>query len=124
MITYRDLLILKLSHLTEWKNETEMYVPNCMMEYYDSFSSTCEFLENGRYILRGYYEDGSKHYKDEFKYDERDGKYIEWYENGNKHYEMTFRDGKLNGKRFMWRESGYNELCEEHKDGKLIRTIL
>ena len=147
MITYKNLLILQLCHLTEWKNDKEMYVPNDMMEKYAGAFFTCEFLGNRRYILRSYYENGSeaweqeykdgkrngkhigwyenrnKHWEEEYKDGKRNGKYISWYKNGNKHWEEEYKDGKRNGKYISWYKNRNKHWEEEYKDGKLIRTI-
>jgi len=53
-MNYKQLLILRLSNLTEWLNETEMIIPEEICEDFGWFD-TCEFLGDGKYILRSYH---------------------------------------------------------------------
>ena len=148
MITYKQLLILRLSNLTEWKNENEMLIPEEMRGDFD-WAETCEFLGDGRYILREYwkngwlgwkteYQNGQRHGKDiywwwkngnkrwerEYQNDQRHGKDIYWWENGNKLWETEYQNGQLHGRSFGWRESGIKHLENEYQNGKLIKRHL
>ena len=110
MITYKNLLILKLSHLTEWKNDKEMYMPNDMV-CYDGAFFTCEFLGDRRYVLRGYYENGDIWWERNYKDGKLHGRTILRYVGGKKYWEDIWEDGGLvevNGRKisdqcFGWR---------------------
>ena len=68
-LLYKKLLILGLSGIARWKNEKEMIIPDGILNDWYGPNLTCEFLGDGRYMLRGYYDDGSirffgREYKD------------------------------------------------------------
>jgi len=144
-MNYKDLLILRLSNLTEWKNEKEMIIPNDMgIDFYTS-SCTCEFLGDGRCMLRGYlrnggidwtaeYQNGQKHgkyivwystggkwYEQDYKNGQRHGKYMEWDKNGKKDIRTDYKNGQVHGKRIRWFESGKKWYEEEYQNGKKIK---
>ena len=52
-----------------------------------------------------------------YKYKRREGKTIGWYENGQKHYEDNYEDGILDGYSVTWRENGSKRKEEVYKHG-------
>ena len=149
-MNYKELLILRLSHLIEWKNEKEMFVPNNFTG--GSLTNTCEFLGNGRYIIRSYYNIklyANKLYaKKEYKNNLLNGLSLGWHENGQRRCRVEFRDGRkgstvhyyrngrpewkhqynkygnLQGIERWWHEDGQPKSIKEWENGKLIREIL
>jgi len=146
MIDYKELLILRLSHLTEWKNETEMIIPEEMCGDFLR-DNTCEFLGDRKYIIRSYYENGrparkaeyqnglrhglsigwrengDKYWEREYQNDQRYRKYIGWHTNGNKYWEDEYQNDQLHGRSVDWDKNG-NKISEmEYQNGKYIRNI-
>ena len=95
-MNYKQLLILRLSNLTEWKNETEMIIPEDMRGYF-GWADTCEFLGDGRYILRGYYECGQLHREVEYRNGKLHGMDIGWHKNGRLWWKMEYQNGESVG---------------------------
>jgi len=96
-MNYKDLLILRLSNLTEWKNEKEMIIPEEMRKDF-RWATSCEFLGDGKYILRDYRENGNKRWEDEYQNGQLHGRSIDWKRDGNKLCEQEYNNGKLHRK--------------------------
>jgi len=72
-----------------------------------------EWLDNNKYKLIRYYENGNRHYEERYKNGVLHGKYIVWYENGNKYLEQEYKNGYPNGKCIAYNEHGkecYKEI--------------
>jgi len=95
MDKYKQLLILRLSNLTEWKSEAEMIIPKEMRRDYYWFE-TCELIGDGKYILRYYWSNGNKHWEAYYQNDQRHGKYICWKQNGDRYREEEWSNGHQN----------------------------
>ena len=95
-MNYKQLLILRLSNLTKWKNDEEMIIPEEMRRDFD-WTNTCEFLGDGKYILRDYYNNGNKYYKAEYRNGQQHGESILWLMNGKKWHHYKHQDGELIG---------------------------
>ena len=52
-------------------------------------------MEQCKYIVRRYWENGQKRWEDECQNGLPHGKYIGWHENGQKHWESEYQNGKL-----------------------------
>jgi len=119
-MNYKQLLILRLSNLTEWKNEKEMIIPE---EMRDSFwcAETCEFLGDGKYILYRYYKNGQLHHRIEYQNNQLHGLYIGWYEDGSRRWQSEYQNNQLHGLSIGWYEDGDLLWKEEWKNGKLVR---
>jgi antitoxin component YwqK of YwqJK toxin-antitoxin module len=52
-------------------------------------------IEKGKYIVRGYWGNGNKHWEEEYQNGQLHGKDIGWYENGNKRWESEYQNGQL-----------------------------
>jgi len=122
-MNYKQLLILSLSNLTEWKNEKEMIIPEEMRRDFN-WCNTCEFLGDGRYILREYWGNGQPRWKIEYQNGRLHGKAILWWENGNKRWEDEYQNGQRHGKDICWCENGDKRWEDEWENGKLIREYL
>ena len=146
-MNYKQLLILRLSNLTEWLNEKEMYIPGEMHRDFN-YAETCEFLGDGKYILRdywknghlywkreyhngqihgtnlGWHENGQPHWKAEYQNGLVHGLYLGWWENGNKRWEDEYQDGQQHGRTVEWNKSGYLYREEEYQNGQLIKRHL
>jgi len=119
-MNYKDLLILRLSNLTEWKNEKEMIIPSGMViDWQECSFHTCEFFGDGRHKLRGYYENGDKGWEADYKNDRIHGRSDGWYKNGNKHWEYEYQNNLRHGRAICWCESGDIYTEEEYVDGGL-----
>ena len=119
-MNYKQLLILRLSNLTKWKNEKEMIIPKEMRRDFDWFN-TCEFLGDGRCILRYYWENGQLHREIEYRNGLRHGKNIYWWKNGDKCWETQYQNGQKHGKSLCWYENGNKEGEAQYQNGKLVR---
>jgi len=91
-MNYKQLLILRLSGTIEWKSEAEMIIPKEMRKDFD-YSHTCEFLGDGKYILRGYWENGNKHWEAEYQNGLLHGFNLGWYKNGRLHWKIKHQNG-------------------------------
>ena len=141
-IPYKELLILRLSGLGEWKNANEMHVPKYFTEGDTDCLFTYEFLDDGRHILRGYerdmvlyeipcigdithgvvrwwYPNGKRYAVKIFENGKLQGEYLEWWDNGNKYVEAKCRDGFLDGRRVEWNIHGEKMTEELYKSGVL-----
>jgi antitoxin component YwqK of YwqJK toxin-antitoxin module len=76
-------------------------------------------IEKGKYIVRYYYEDGNKHWEEEYQNGRRHGKYIAWYKNGNKCWEEEYQNGQQHGKDIRWRQNGNKYWESEYQNGQL-----
>ena len=124
MIDYKQLLVLRLSHLTEWLNENEMIVPEEMHGDFN-YGETCEFLGDGKYILRDYYESGQLCWKAEYQNGQRHGLDLGWWESGQQWWKEEWQNNQQHGLSIEWLEDGKKRLKEEWENGKLIkRTTL
>ena len=123
-MNYKQLLILRLSGTTEWKNEKEMIVPKDMMRDRPGFSFTCEFLADGAYILHGYYKGGNKYWQKDYQNNRSYKKSLGWYENGNRHWEIEYQNGQKHGIDIRWHRNGQPWWKEEWKNGEFIGHIL
>ena len=92
-INYKQLLILSLSNITEWKNEREMIIPKEMREDF-GLANTCEILGDGKYILRNYYESGQLCWKEEYRNGQQHGFDLGWYENGQMWWKEEYQNGR------------------------------
>jgi len=88
-ITYKQLLVLKLSGVIEWLNEREMIIPRDTINW-PGHHHTCEFFGDGRYTLRRYYENGRLYWEQEFLRDKPYGKYVEYCKDGLINYKTEF----------------------------------
>jgi len=146
-MNYKQLLILRLSNLTEWKNENEMMIPKEMRKDF-GWAHTCEFLDDGKYILRCYYKGGHLYYKTAYKNDQLHGFNLGWYENGKpawkaefqngleygaglgwwesgqQWWEVEYQNGWRHGLNLRWYENGHLRWKKEYQNGELVRTIL
>ena len=92
-MNYKQLLILRLSHLTEWLNEKEMLIPEEMREDF-GWAETCEFLEaSGKYVLRSYWGNGRLGWKTEYQNSRRHGVSLGWFENGQLNWKCEYQNG-------------------------------
>ena len=57
------------------------------------------------------------HKKSFYQYNRIEGKRIGWYENGQKHYEDNYEDGLLDGYSVTYRENGSKRKEENYKHG-------
>jgi len=105
IITYKDLLIYKLSGITEWKNEKEMILPS---EYISgaALHRTYEFLGDGKYVLREYFQNEQIFWKSEYQNDEAHGLYLGWHDNGQLHWRKELRNGHIHGIDVGWWRNG------------------
>jgi len=101
-MNYKQLLILRLSNLTEWKNEREMIVSDPKKMLGVSFASdlvTCEFPDDhSGFVIHGYYKNKVKLYRGEYN-----------------------KSGLKHGKSFGWREDGRPAWEEEYRDGHIVK---
>jgi len=93
-MNYKQLLILKLSNLTKWKNETEMYIPEDMRRDFD-WAKTCEFLGDRKYILYRYWKNGHLYRKTEYQNGLKHGLDLSWYPDGQPDWKVEYQNGRL-----------------------------
>jgi antitoxin component YwqK of YwqJK toxin-antitoxin module len=147
MINYKNILILKLSDLTEWKNKKEMIVPSDLVEEgWCSDYYTCEFFDDRKYTMRGFngnweeilkvdyqnneihgkyimrYDNGIKQWEENYKNGVLDGKCAVWFKNGSKNWELEYSNGRLNGMDRYWNYAGVLLYSRKYKDGRIVRT--
>ena len=91
---YKDLLILRLSNLTKWKNEKEMIIPEEMRGDFD-WAKTCEFLGDGKYILCRCWRNGRPAWKEEYQNNQKHGLSFGWHKNGQPRWKEEYQNGKL-----------------------------
>jgi len=115
---YKQLLILRLSNLTEWKSEAEMIIPEEMRRDFD-WAKTCEFLGDGKYILRRYWEHGHPSWKEEYQNGQKHGLSFGWYENGHPYRKKEYQNGQLHGLSVWYYENGHPECKTEFQNGQL-----
>ena len=116
MITYKKLLILRLSNLTEWKNEAEMIIPEEMRGDFND-AETCEFLGDGKCILRRYWENGQTRWKKEYQNGKSHRLSLGWYKNGQQWWKTEWQNGKLHGVALGWWENGHTRWKIEYQNG-------
>jgi len=104
-MNYKQLLILRLSNLTEWKNEREMIIPEEMRKDF-GWAHTCEFLDDGKYILRCYYKGGHRQRETECQNGQRHGLDFYWYKDGQLYWKIEYQNGQSHGVGLGWWESG------------------
>jgi len=122
MVNYKDLLILRLSSIVEWKNEREMIIPEEMHRGF-SWYDTCEFLGDGKYILRDYYKNGSPRRKEEYQNEQQHGFDLGWWPSGRPYWKIEYQNRLRHGYTIYWDESGNKYIDEEYKNGRWIRSI-
>jgi len=120
-MNYKQLLILKLSGVVEWKNEKEMMIPEEMHKDFDLYQ-TCEFLGDCRYILREYHKNGKLYRRAEHQNDQRHGKWISCYKSGQLMVEMEYRCDLRHGMEFRYWGDERPAWEKEWENGKLIRS--
>jgi len=98
-----------------------MIIPKEMREDFD-WCETCEFLGDGKYILRLCWENGHLRWKREYQNDLKHGEDITWWSNGNKRCEVYYRNGRLHGKYIVYNKNEIKHIDKEYKDGILIRS--
>jgi len=118
-MNYKQLLILSLSGVAEWLNETEMIIPEEMRKDF-SHAASCEFLGDGKCILCRYHGSGKLYWKIEYQNGRRHGFSFGWYENGRLHWKIEYQNNQLHGLSCGWMEDGQPYWKREWKNGKLI----
>ena len=93
-MNYKQLLILKLSGVMDWKNEREMFIPQKMTDDNMSDSITCEFLGGNRYILRGYYKNKRTRWMSYYVGEEKHGLFRWWNKRGRLINQFEFCRGE------------------------------
>lgn len=119
-IPYKDLLMLGLSGISEWKNEREMFVPGGYFLEDCKCSFTAEFLDDGKYIMRCHDASGLKWWMYNYRYEERHGKSIWWRPNGVKQSEIYYKNGLKHGNYVDWDEGGHILLNNVYINGHLM----
>jgi len=118
-MNYKQLLILRLSHLTEWRNIREMIIPKEM--YQDcNWTETCEFFGDGKYVLRGYWKNGQPYCKREYQNNQEYGLSLGWWENGQLYWKEAWENGQRHGLSLGWWENGQLYWKTEYQNGELI----
>lgn len=67
------------------------------------------------------WENGNKRWEEEYREGQLHGKCIEWYENGNKRWETKYRENQRHGKSIEWWENGNKSWEQEYQNGKKIK---
>ena len=70
-------------------------------------------------ICRGWYSNGTKHYKQHYKNGKGHGIYIGWRSNGNKAFEYNFKNGDRHGISIVYDYNGNKSYEHNYKNGKL-----
>lgn len=78
-------------------------------------------IEQCKYMIRYYYENGQKRCEEEWKNGQRHGKLIDWHKNGQKWHEAEYQNGQLHGKNAGWNRNGEKRWEVEFEYGKLIK---
>ena len=120
-MNYKDLLILKLCHLTEWKNEKEMIIPEEMCGDF-GWEETCEFLGDGKYIFRRYCENGQPRLKVDCQNGQRHGFSLGWWKDGQPKWKTEYQNGLRHGKDTWWCKDGSKWVEAEYQNGEFIRN--
>ena len=115
-MNYKQLLILRLSNLTEWLNEKEMIIPEEMRKDFN-WATSCEFLGDGRCILRRYWENGRLFRKTEYQNGKRHGLDFCWHEDGQQWWETECKDGLKHGLSAWYYENGQQWEEAEYQNG-------
>ena len=72
--------------------------------------------KNGKW--EGWHEDGSKIYEEEYKDGKKEGKWTAWYQGGNKRYEGKYKDDKEEGLWEWWWINGNRKERGAYKNGE------
>jgi len=82
---------------------------------------TISFPDNNpnKAMVKSYYKNGKKSWKEEYHQGQRHGKSLCWWENGNKRWETEYHQGQRHGKYLGWRENGKKNWEAEYHQGQL-----
>jgi len=119
---YKQLLILSLSGIAEWKNEKEIIIPKDMAGDFE-LSDTCEPLGDGRYVLRDYRECGQLYWQTEYLNGRRDGLDCSWRDSGKLWMRQEYKNGKFHGHSVVWYRNGQKKWEAWYENNRLHGTF-